>query len=184
LKNTLRDEQRYPRSLFFALRGAFRHRKFTLFRANDARGPEFVANMIPTPFTAEHVVRELAEALKYVGEHPLCTRVELMTALRETLADMDINIVARQIAFLFSKGHIVEYYNGVLAMPEANPRFRKLPEEMKREREAAGVESKKAEPAPAAEEVTEAPAEVAEAPAEPVAEPAPEVPAESEPSEA
>ena len=185
LKNTLRDEQRYPRSLFFALRGAFRHRKFTLFRANDARGPEFVANMIPTPFTAEHVVRELAEALKYVSEHPLCTRAELMTALRETLADMDINIVARQIAFLFSKGHIVEYYNGVLAMPEANPRFRKLPEEMKREREAAGVESKKAEPAPAAEEETEAPAEeVAEVPAEPVVEPAPEVPAESEPSEA
>lgn len=167
VKFTLRDEQRLPRSLFFALRGAFRHRKFTLFRANDERGPEFVANMTPTPFTAEHVVRELAEAIKYVKEHPLCTRIELMNALRETLADMDINVVARQIAFLFSKGHIVEYYNGVLALPETNPRFRKLPEEMKREREAAGVEPTRAP------EATEAPAEEA-----PVAEVAPEVPAE------
>ena len=183
LKNTLRDEQRYPRSLFFALRGAFRHRKFSLFRGNDARGPEFVANMTPTPFTAEHVVRELAEALKYVTEHPLCTRAELMAALRETLADMDINIVARQLAFLFSKGHIVEYYNGVLAMPEANPRFRKLPEEMKREREAAGVETAKAE-APT-EAAPEAPAEEA-APAEetPAVETTPEAPAETESSEA
>lgn len=178
LKNTLRDEQRYPRSLFFALRGAFRHRKFSLFRGNDARGPEFVANMTPTPFTAEHVVRELAEALKYVTEHPLCTRAELMAALRETLADMDINIVARQLAFLFSKGHIVEYYNGVLAMPEANPRFRKLPEEMKREREAAGVEPAKAE-APAEEAAPEAPAEEVAPAVE-----APEAPVETESSEA
>jgi hypothetical protein len=133
--------------------------------------------MTPTPFTAEHVVRELAEALKYVTEHPLCTRGELMNFLRETLPDMEISTVARQIAFLFSKGHIVEYYNGVLAMPETNPRFRKLPEEMKREREAAGVEAAKAEAkapeaeatpeATPAEEAPEAPAEVApEAPEE------------------
>jgi hypothetical protein len=178
LKYTLRDEQRYPRSLFFALRGAFRHRKFSLFRGNDARGPEFVANMTPTPFTAEHVVRELAEALKYVKEHPLCTRAELMAALRETLADMDINTVARQIAFLFSKGHIVEYYNGVLAMPETNPRFRKLPEEMKLEREAAGVEPAKAPAEAPAEEAAPAPE------ATPAVEAPVETPAESETPEA
>lgn len=174
LVNTLREEQRLPRSLFFALRGAFRHHKFTLFRGNDPRGPEFVANMTPTPFTAEHVVRELAEALKYVTEHPLCTRVELMNFLRETLPDMEIGTVARQIAFLFSKGHIVEYYNGVLAMPEANPRFRKLPEEMKREREAAGVETAKAEAKTPVESTPEA------APAEE----APETPAEAAPEAA
>ena len=145
LKYTLRDEQRYPRSLFFALRGAFRHRKFTLFRGNDARGPEFVANMTPSPFTAEHAVREIKAALDYVTAHPLCTRQELLVALKTELSDMDIAVVARQIAFLFQKGHIIEYYNGVLALPETNPKFRKLPEEMKREREAAGAEQPTAE---------------------------------------
>ena len=133
LKYTLRDEQRYPRSLFFALRGAFRHRKFSLFRGNDARGPEFVANITLAPFTAEHAVREIKAALDYVAAHPLCTRVELLSALKAELADMDIAVIARQIAFLFQKGHIVEYYNGVLALPEECPKFRKLPEEMKRE---------------------------------------------------
>lgn len=157
LKYTLRDEQRYPRSLFFALRGAFRHRKFTLFRGNDARGPEFVANMVPTPFTAEHAVREIKAALDHVAAHSLCTRGELLAALKAELPDMDIGLVARQIAFLFQKGHIVEYYNGVLALPEENPKFRKLPEEMKREREAAGVEPAPAE-ASAAEASPEAPA--------------------------
>ncbi len=175
LKYTLRDEQRYPRSLFFALRGAFRHRKFTLFRANDSRGPEFVANIQLTPFTAEHVVKELAEALKYVGEHPMCTRSELLAALKEALPEMDIAIIARQIAFLFQKGHIVEYYNGVLALPDANPKFRKLPEEMKREREAAAAEAPKeetpAEETPAVEAPVEAP--VTEEAPEPVTEEAP-----------
>ena len=115
------------------------------------------------------MVRELAEALKYVAEHPLCTRAELLAALRESLADMDMNVVVRQIAFLFAKGHILEYYNGVLALPEATPRFRKLPEEMKRERDAA-AEEKAAAPAeavapeaPAAEAPVEAPAAPAEA---------------------
>lgn len=167
LERTLRDEQHYPRSLFFALRGAFRHRKFTLFRGNDARGPEFVANAALTPFTTEHAVAEIKAAIDYVAEHPLCTRVELITALKAALPEMDVNTIARQIAFLFQKGHIVEYYNGVLALPEANPKFRKLPEEMKREREAAGVEP------------TAKPAETETSPAEtaPAETPAPEAPA-------
>lgn len=162
VKDTLRKEQRNPSSLLYALRGAFRHRKFTLFRGNDARGPEFVANITMTPTSGEHMVRELAEALKYVAEHPLCTRTELMTALRDTLTDMDINIVARQIAFLFAKGHIVEYYNGVLALPDTTPGFRKLPEETKRDTEAKPAE---ATPAPAAEEAAPAPAAEEAAPA-------------------
>ncbi len=187
LKYTLRDEHRYPRSLFFALRGAFRHRKFTLFRGNEPRGPEFVANMVPTPFTAEHAVRELKTALEYVAAHPLCTRTELLAALKAELADMDIAIVARQIAFLFQKGHIVEYYNGVLALPEENPKFRKLPEEMKQEAASMPAEAPAEAPAATPEQPAETPAEPApeatpEAPAEVAtpaeAEPAPEVPAE------
>ena len=153
LRRTLREEQRYPRSLFFALRGAFRHRKFALFRANDARGPEFVANLALTPFTTEHVVPELAAALKFVTEHPMCVRSEMIAAVQAEVPEMDPSVLMRQMAFLFQKGHIVEYYNGVLALPEANPKFRKLPEEMKREREAAGKDSSAPEaPAEAAAE--------------------------------
>ena len=177
LKYTLRDEQKYPRSLFFALRGAFRHRKFSLFRGNDARGPEFVANVTLAPFTAENAVREISAALEHVTAHPLCTRQELLAALKEALPDMDPALVARQIAFLFQQGHIVEYSNGVLALPEANPKFRRLPEEMKREREANGSEPTKEE-APA-EEAAAPEAEPAPAEEAPAAEPAPEAPAET-----
>lgn len=186
LNNTLTAEQRSPRSLFYALRGAFRHRKFALFRANDPRGPEFVANMTPSPFTAEHMVRELAAALQYVTDHPLCTRSELLAALKVELADMDHTLVARQIAFLFQKGHIVEYYNGVLALPTTNPGFRKLPEETKRNQKEAPAAEKPAEvteaPVEAAAETpaAEAPTETVEAPAAATEAPATESPSEGE----
>ena len=38
-------ERRSPYNMCFALRGAFHHRKLKFFRANDARGPEFVTNV-------------------------------------------------------------------------------------------------------------------------------------------
>jgi hypothetical protein len=128
----------------FALRGAFRHRKFELFRCNDAQGPEFVANVKPTPFTAENAVRELRAALDYVAAHPCCTRNELLTSLKAELADMDQNTLIRQVAFLFQRGHLLEFYNGVVALPEAHPKFRKLPEETKKKPDVAET------PAPAA----------------------------------
>ncbi len=179
LKYTLRDEQRYPRSLFFALRGAFRHRKFALFRGNDPRGPEFVANSSLNPFTTEHAVRELKVAIEYLTAHPLCTRAEFFAALKSELADMDFDVVLRQVVFLFQKGHIVEYYNGVLALPEAHPKFRKLPEEMKHDAPAASEETASEAPAPASEEapVEDIPA-VEEAPPEEPTPGADEAPAE------
>ncbi|MDO4527742.1 MAG: hypothetical protein Q4C03_03025 [bacterium] len=178
----LRDEQRHPSSLLFALRGAFRHRKFELFRCNDAHGPEFVANVKPTPFTAENAVRELRAALDYVAAHPCCTRNELLTSLKAELADMDQSTLIRQVAFLFQRGHLLEFYNGIVALPETNPKFRKLPEESKKKPTEEKAEAPAPEVAPVAEApASEAPVEVAEAPVEaptPVAEtPVEEAPA-------
>ena len=121
---------------------------------------------------------EIKAAIDYVSAHPLCTRHDLLTALKETLPELELNTIARQIAFLFQRGHIVEYYNGVLALPEANPKFCKLPEEMKREREAAKAakpEAAKPAEAPAEQPAPEAEAPAPGAPAEPAAEPEAEV---------
>jgi hypothetical protein len=172
LEKALRDEQRHPSSLLFALRGAFRHRKFELFRCNDAQGPEFVANIKPTPFTAENAVRELRAALDYVAAHPCCTRNELLSSLKAELADMDQSTLIRQVAFLFQRGHLLEFYNGVVALPEAHPKFRKLPEESKKKPEP--TETKAPEAAP------EATAPVEEAPA--VEAPVEDAPVEDSPA--
>jgi hypothetical protein len=66
------------------------------------------------------------------------------------------------LGWLVEKGHIVQYFNGLLALPEAHPKFRNLP--TKKDDSAADVAAENAAApveAPAAE--TAAPAE--EAPA-------------------
>ena len=53
--------------------------------------------------------------MKFVEEHPLCSVSELPQEMRGHLG------------WLVEKGHIVQYFNGVLALPEAHPKFRNLP---------------------------------------------------------
>jgi hypothetical protein len=171
LKDMLNRERRFPASLFFALRGAFRHRKLHLFRVNDAKGGDFVMLKPATPLDPAHTVQALREVLTYVGEHPACTKVEMVTAIaggdeakvKETLV---------QLAWLVEKGHVIEFYNDVLSAPLEFPAFRVLPGEKlagggNGPRRGDGAMAAAA-PAPAA--VAEVPA--AEVPAETPAEPA------------
>ena len=150
VRDAIAKERRFPASLFFALRGAFHHRKLVFFRANDPRGQEFVTASKPAPLDIEHAIPELGAVVKFVEEHPFCSVVDLPPEMKGHLG------------WLVEKGHIVQYFNGLLALPEAHPKFRNLP--TKKDDSAADVAAENAAApveAPAAE--TAAPAE--EAPA-------------------
>jgi len=156
-RDAIEQEKRRPRNLSFALHGAFHHRKLEFFRANDARGPEFVAAAKPTPLDATHAIPELAALVKYVEEHGETTRAELLAALagddEKKIADLKLHI-----AWLIEKGHLVGFSDGVLSSPA------KFPKHSQHGRK----------PAPAAVPPQEnSPSEVKpDAAAEPVAEPA------------
>ena len=115
VRDAIAKERRFPASLFFALRGAFHHRKLVFFRANDPRGQEFVSAAKPTPLDTEHAIPELGAVVKFVEEHPLCSVGDLPPEMKGHLG------------WLVEKGHIVQYFNGLLALPEAHPKFRNLP---------------------------------------------------------
>ncbi len=128
LKDMLLRERRFPASLFFALRGAFRHRKLHLFRVNDPKGQDFVMLKTPAVLDPSHTVQALRDVLTYVSEHPACTKAEMVAAIaggdeekvKETLV---------QLVWLVERGHVVEYYNDVLSGPLDYPAFRVLPGE-------------------------------------------------------
>ena len=154
VRDAIAKERRFPASLFFALRGAFHHRKLVFFRANDPRGQEFVSASKPAPLDIEHAIPELGAVVKFVEEHPLCSVGDLPPEMKGHLG------------WLVEKGHIVQYFNGLLALPEAHPKFRNLPakkeapvSEASVENAVASTEAVAAEPAsaavetPAAEEV-------------------------------
>lgn len=162
LKDTLNRERRFPASLFFALRGAFRHRSLHLFRVNDPKGQDFVMLKQPVVLDPTHAVQALRDVLTFVNDHSACTKVELVTALaggdeakvKETLV---------QLAWLVEKGHVIEYYNDVLSGPLEYPAFRFLPGEKQQQ---GGGQQPTQQPA-RRPEAASAPAVVAQQPVAP-----------------
>ena len=116
----------------------------------------------PTPLDTEHAIPELVAVVKYVEEHPLCSVGELPPEMKGHLG------------WLVEKGHIVQYFNGLLALPEEHPRFRN-PSPKKGGTEQSPQASAPTEPVSSAEPAAEA------VPAEPVAEVAATEPAPAEP---
>ena len=135
VKDALEAERRAPYSMCFALRGAFHHRKLKFFRANDARGPEFVTGVELKPFDAEHAVAGLAQVARFVEEHPCSPKVDIATD-GET---------AKNLEWLASTGHVVAFTNGVYSAVEKFPKYG--PQWQRRAKKEVPVVA----PAPAAE---------------------------------
>lgn len=185
LRDALMRERRFPTSLFYALRGAFRHRKLYLFRVNDPRGVDFVMLKTPTLLDASHTVQTLKDILTYVETNPACTKLELVAALADT-DEAKKKEVLIQLAWLVERGHVIEFYNDVLSVPNEYPAFKFLPGEKNYQTTGGGTQQRPAAPATEGERPrepmpTEAPEAKAEEPVTQEAEaPAPQ--AEEEPA--
>jgi hypothetical protein len=157
VKDALEAERRAPYNMCFALRGAFHHRKLKFFRANDARGPEFVTGIELKPFDSEHAIPALATVARFVAENPCAPKVDI-AADDET---------AKHLDWLASTGHVVAFTNGVYSPVEKFPKYG--PQWQKRRKAAAPAEETAAEKT--------APADVAAAPDAPEAVAPGEIPA-------
>ena len=177
-RDAIQKEKRFPASLFFALRGAFHHRKLAFFRANDPRGPEFVVAVKPTPLDTTHAIPELGELVKYVEAHPDLAPGAVVSALAGGDAAKAQNAKGH-IMWLLEKGHLVCYANGGLVPPAEHPHWRPQP------RKPLNAQTK---PEPEVVPAPEAPAPEAPAPETPAPEtsapeaPAPEAPAPEAPA--
>lgn len=114
VNDAIQAERRAPAAMCFALRGAFHHRKLHFFRANDARGPEFVAGVEYKPFDAAHAIPELARAATFVAENPCCDKSEFPT---------DDPEFEQHLNWLVTTGHVVAFTNGVFSAVEKFPKY-------------------------------------------------------------
>lgn len=123
LSNAVADawikEKRFPMSLLFSLRSAFRHMHLHVFKSGSGKGMNFVSTRKPTPMDAEHVVEDIASILKHLKEKPGCSRRELAQALcpgaeRES---QDVNHLFSRLSWLIEKGHVIEFFDGKLSAP-------------------------------------------------------------------
>ena len=113
VRDALEAERRAPYNMCFALRGAFHNRKMKFFRANDARGPEFVTNVEYKEFDAAHAIPELAKVATFVAENP-CQPKNVIAPDAES---------EKHLAWLVSTGHVVAFTNGVYSAVEKFPKY-------------------------------------------------------------
>lgn len=113
VKDALKAENQVPHGMCFALRGAFHHRKFHFFRANDAHGPEFVTSIELKAFDTAHAIPELVKVATFVAEHPCAPKVDIAPDAESE----------KQLTWLASTGHVVAFTNGVFSAVEKFPKY-------------------------------------------------------------
>lgn len=115
-------EIRFPLSLAFTLRPAFRHMGLHLFKAN--RKANFVIPAEPKPLDPEHAIPEIAALLRHLHDHPGCTREALLHDLHPGATEEAPEVVElnKNLRWLIEKGHVIHFYTGALSVPTSSHR--------------------------------------------------------------
>lgn len=119
LHNAWQKELRFPIQVALALRAALRSRKLHVFKAGSGKGMHFVTSVKPESLDPDVAIPEIRDTLKYLAEHPGCTRKEVIHDLLGDLPEDHPDVKARlqPITWLVDKGHIIEFFDGRLAVP-------------------------------------------------------------------
>ena len=119
-------EQRFPATMMNALRPALRHMRLHMFKA--AGHYTYVTAIHPAPMAPDHAIPPIREALSYLAAHP---GVQRETMAADVLRDRAHDEAARaelfgHLSWLIEKGHVIEYFDGSLAVPSAPPTAHRL----------------------------------------------------------
>lgn len=117
IQETWQRESRFPSSLMFALRPAFRHMHLHLFKAGG--GITFVTPIHPHALSPGHAVAPIREVLEFLHAHPGCTRQQMIDGLRPGAAPESPEVIAvlSPLRWLIDRGHVIEFFDGTLAVP-------------------------------------------------------------------
>ncbi len=116
IEMSLRKEARFPFTLMIALRSAFRHMKLSLFKFGGKIN--FVSSIAPAKLDVEKVAPEIKAVFDFLATNTGKTRQDVIEALRgETPAEESDAKVATELTWLIEKGHIIEYFDGTMALP-------------------------------------------------------------------
>jgi hypothetical protein len=109
-------ENRFPLSLSFAMRAAFRHMHLYLFKAGKIN---FVTHIKPKAIDPEKTVENIAEVLLFLKDHAGSTRKQLLEKLHPSIdpASKEAKAALQPLSWLIERGHIIEFFNGTLSVP-------------------------------------------------------------------
>lgn len=122
LKHLISDawhrESRFPFSLSLALRPALRHMGLHLFKADRKRF--FVSAIPPKPLDPGTVVESIRKVIDFLEAHPGCHRQDLAKGIGgDTNESFELQESLQQLRWLIDKGHLIEFFDGTLALPRS-----------------------------------------------------------------
>jgi len=121
-KSALEREKRFPITLIHALRPALKHMHLAIFKIGGRE--TFVSSVEPAPIKPEDSISPIKEALEYIAAHPKCKREELAAAMAERIGEDEeqLDKMIKSIHWLVDCGHLIEFSDGSLALPEKRKR--------------------------------------------------------------
>ena len=116
IKRVWGKESRFPLSMSFAMRAAFRHMHLYMFKAGKIN---FVTHIKANPVNPEDTVSNIAEVLLFLKEHPGSTRMNLLEVLHPGVdpKSQEAKDALQPLGWLVERGHIIEFFNGTLSVP-------------------------------------------------------------------
>ncbi|MEI6892986.1 MAG: hypothetical protein V5783_12580 [Pontiella sp.] len=116
IKRVWGKESRFPLSMSFAMRAAFRHMHLYLFKAGKIN---FVTHIKPNPVNPADTVSNIAEVLLFLKENAGSTRMHLLEVLHPGVdpQSQEAKDALQPLGWLIERGHIIEFFNGTLSTP-------------------------------------------------------------------
>ncbi len=154
LRRQVRDawtrENRYPMTLLFALRAAFKHMRLELFKVGNET---FATAIAPKPMDATYTVENIHTMIELLREHPGWTRKELVEHMQPGLLPESPEALEllNPLRWLIDKGHVIEFFNGTLSLPATPPPRPQHAEKVAEQPAPAAVVQEVQQPEPAPE---------------------------------
>lgn len=117
-REALNAEQRFSLKMSIALRPAFRHLGLHTFKAGEKA--IFVTSISPNPIAPSATADVIKEALDFIIAHPGICRKELVEKLKPDCEpdSGDAAALINHLRWLIDKGHVIEFFDGKLSVPE------------------------------------------------------------------
>ncbi|MBI2438049.1 MAG: hypothetical protein HYV36_04450, partial [Lentisphaerae bacterium] len=110
-------ENRFPLKMAVSIQSAFRRLGLHFFKASGKA--TFITAILPHAIDHLQATVDLRRMLECLYAHPGITRQELVKLLQPTAAPdaLEVGTILQALRWLVEKGHIIEFYNGTLAVP-------------------------------------------------------------------
>ena len=116
VNRVLSKEKRFPLKFSHSMRAAFKHMKLYIFKIDKIN---YVTSINPKKLNEEDLAKEIEDIFNILKSNQGCSRNELVRLLapKYEVDSEEARKLLQPLIWLIDRGHVIEYFNGKLALP-------------------------------------------------------------------